>query len=109
MHYHTAQNRDSAFWRDCSDMAIPDSLHCKLEEFKNTGYITLPQTSLFPYQSWLQVLIGQDNFPTQLANKTPQIPHENAIKFFQSVNQTINQQVVQLPSYQTYLNNLNFK
>ncbi|MGJ8682529.1 tryptophan halogenase family protein [Paraglaciecola sp.] len=106
MHYHTAQNRDSAFWRVCSEMAIPDSLHCKLDEFKNTGYITLPKTSLFPYQSWLQVLIGQDIFPTQLANKAPKMTQEKAIKFFQTVNQTIKQQVIQLPSYQTYLNNL---
>ena len=37
LHYKATDRRDSPFWRQCAEMAIPDSLAQKIELFRETG------------------------------------------------------------------------
>jgi tryptophan halogenase len=39
LHYKVTNRRDSPFWRQCADMAIPDSLQHKIELFRETGRV----------------------------------------------------------------------
>ncbi len=62
MHYsHT--ERQGAFWEHCRHMAFPDSLQEKIDLFRSHGRILREDTELFPIQSWLSVMIGQNIVP----------------------------------------------
>jgi tryptophan halogenase len=63
LHYSHGERDDSAFWRHCGTISIPDSLRQRVERFRETGQILQEASELFPIQSWLFVLIGQNIAP----------------------------------------------
>lgn len=103
-HYCTTKRRDSSFWSDCAKMDIPTSLKAYLKEFKNTGYINLPSDSLFPYESWLQVLAGQHYYPTNvdLPREMTTSEWQDIKLFMDSLNDGINHEVGKLPNHKDY-------
>jgi tryptophan halogenase len=104
-HYCTTKRSDTLFWRDMQNLTIPESLQNHLSEFTRTGHITLPKGSLFPYQSWLQILTGQQyiNDDIQLDLLEHNLPSEQAKAFFTNIKSTINTQVSQLPPHLEHL------
>lgn len=62
MHY-THTEREGAFWDYCRNIPLTDSLKEKLELFRSHGRILREDTELFPAQSWLYVMIGQNILP----------------------------------------------
>jgi tryptophan halogenase len=62
MHY-THTEREGAFWDYCRNIPLTDSLKEKLDLFKSHGRILREDTELFPVQSWLFVMIGQNILP----------------------------------------------
>lgn len=104
-HYHVTHRDDSAFWRCCQKMNIPETLANYLEEFRQTGKITLPENNLFPYHSWFQVLIGQ-RFLNSYANFADNsISAEQAQIFLDNVKQAIQSEINRIGSHQDYLAN----
>jgi tryptophan halogenase len=63
MHYKAQQRNDSAFWRHCAAMPIPDSLREKIELFQIRGRVFRNAEDPFPPDSWLAVLLGQGVWP----------------------------------------------
>ncbi len=62
MHYiHT--ERGGAFWDHCRKLPLTGSLQEKIELFRSHGRILREDTELFPVQSWLSVMIGQNIVP----------------------------------------------
>ncbi|WP_369622439.1 tryptophan 7-halogenase, partial [Pseudoalteromonas distincta] len=59
LHYKATNRRDSAFWRQCAGMAIPDSLAQKIALFRETGRVFRRNEELFAENSWVQVMMGQ--------------------------------------------------
>jgi len=43
MHYVVSRRRDTPFWRDAGNVALPDSLTMLLEEYTATGRVRLPE------------------------------------------------------------------
>ena len=62
-HYHVTQRADSAYWKDCRAMQIPESLAHKLSLFKAGGKIFRDNNELFSEPSWVAVLVGQGLVP----------------------------------------------
>jgi len=59
MHYHYTEREDTAFWRECRAMEIPDSLRERVELFRQGGYIYKVDGELFTVDSWISVMLGQ--------------------------------------------------
>ncbi len=59
LHYHATERDDSAFWRRCRTMEIPDSLARKMELFRANGRVFRHEDDLFTETSWLAVMLGQ--------------------------------------------------
>jgi len=53
LHYKTTRRDDTAFWRHCRDMEVPDTLKHKLALFRDSGRIFRLQDDLFSETSWL--------------------------------------------------------
>ncbi|MDE1987510.1 MAG: tryptophan 7-halogenase [Alphaproteobacteria bacterium] len=62
MHY-THTERQGAFWEHCRNIPLTDSLQEKIDLFRSHGRILREETELFPVQSWLFVMIGQNIVP----------------------------------------------
>jgi tryptophan halogenase len=62
LHY-TQTERAGAFWRHCRSMALPESLRERISLFRSHGRILREDAELFPIQSWLSVMIGQNLMP----------------------------------------------
>ncbi len=59
LHYKATQRDDSAFWRYCRDMDIPDTLQQKIDVFRESGRVFRDNNELFGEVSWLAVMHGQ--------------------------------------------------
>lgn len=59
LHYNATERDDTAFWRQCRDMDVPDSLKEKYRLFATTGRIFREDDELFNDTSWFAVMIGQ--------------------------------------------------
>jgi tryptophan 7-halogenase len=62
MHY-TRTERQGPFWEHCRAIPPTDSLQEKIDLFRSHGRILREDTELFPVQSWLFVMIGQNIIP----------------------------------------------
>jgi tryptophan 7-halogenase len=63
MHYYCTQREDSAFWRECSRMEIPESLRNRIDMFREAGYLYQGDSELFRVDSWIAVFMGQNIEP----------------------------------------------
>jgi tryptophan halogenase len=59
LHYHFNSGRSEPMWAHCRDMAVPDELTYKVEQFRRTGRIVLNSDELFREASWFAVMMGQ--------------------------------------------------
>jgi tryptophan halogenase len=62
LHY-THTEREGAFWDHCRDIPPTDSLRERIDLFRGHGRILREDAELFPIQSWLSVMIGQNIVP----------------------------------------------
>jgi tryptophan halogenase len=62
MHYAHTERLD-AFWQHCRTIPLTDTLQEKIDLFRSRGRILREDNELFPIQSWLSVMIGQDIVP----------------------------------------------
>jgi len=64
LHYKAMQHRDdSEFWKQCAAMEIPSSLEEKIAQFRNKARVFAEGVELFPRQSWIAVMLGQNILP----------------------------------------------
>jgi len=59
LHYHLTSRDDSAFWRHCQQMSVPETLTSKVALYASNGRIVRECNELFSEFSWLQVMHGQ--------------------------------------------------
>jgi tryptophan halogenase len=63
LHYHYNQRDDSAFWKECREMEIPNSLHERVELFRQSGQVYMKENELMTVHSWVAIMMGQDIEP----------------------------------------------
>ncbi|HMW70403.1 MAG TPA: tryptophan 7-halogenase [Cellvibrionaceae bacterium] len=59
LHYWATRRNDSEFWRYCRNMAVPATLHRKVNMYRDGGHIERENLELFTEPSWLAVMHGQ--------------------------------------------------
>ena len=65
IHYKLTQRDDTAFWRYCQEMPIPDSLQHKIDMYKNRGHVVLYANESFEQASWLSMYYGFNVQPSR--------------------------------------------
>ena len=63
LHYAASQREDTAFWRHCGAMAVPETLAYKKELFTRTGRIAMLEHETFLPASWLAIYAGLHVWP----------------------------------------------
>lgn len=59
LHYKLTERDDSAFWRYCRNMPVPERLAEKIRVFENSGRCFREHDELFNDTSWFAVMVGQ--------------------------------------------------
>ena len=102
LHYN-ANNRDGAFWRQCREMVIPDSLAEKMDLFKANGRIVRFNDELFTELGWLQVMWGQGLRPKGYHPLADQLTPEQLAEFMMVSHKHAKHVAEQMPPHLDYI------
>lgn len=103
LHYKATNRRDSAFWRQCADMEIPDSLAQKIELFRETGRVFRKNDELFAENSWVQVMMGQGIEPQSYHPVTTKLSDDELDRLLGMIRQQVADTVAKLPDHHAYV------
>jgi tryptophan halogenase len=103
LHYKVNARDDSAFWRYCQQMDVPESLQGKLDLFASHGRILRENEELFPEDSWLQVMHGQGMRPRAYNPVVDQRSKEDIAGFLQNTQMVIRKCVDAMPTHLDYI------
>jgi tryptophan halogenase len=103
LHYKVTNRRDSAFWRHCADLPLPDSLEQKIELFRETGRVFRRNEELFVENSWVQVMMGQGIMPKSYHPVATKLSANELDAFLSGQRESVARTVAGLPDHQSYI------
>jgi tryptophan halogenase len=103
LHYKATERRDSAFWRQCADMDIPESLTQKIELFRETGRVFRKNDELFAENSWVQVMMGQGIMPQAYHPVATKLADEELAHLLGGLRESVAKTVAGLPDHHAYV------
>lgn len=103
LHYKATQRADTAFWRYCSAMQVPESLQQKMDLFRSNGRIYPIKNELFGESSWFQVLFGQRIHPAGYHPLVDNTSETQIVKLMDNVKVVMNAAVKQMPTHEAYI------
>ncbi|VXC60843.1 tryptophan halogenase family protein [Massilia sp. 9I] len=103
LHYHLNQRTDSEYWKECANMAIPDTLRHKMDMYRSHGRVVRVDNELFSEVGWIQVFEGQ-NMPIEGYHPLADTQSEADIAdYLASVREVIAKCVEVMPSHNEYI------
>jgi tryptophan halogenase len=103
LHYKVTNRRDSAFWRHCASMDVPDTLTHRIELFRKTARVFKVPNELFGENSWIQVMLGQGLVPESYHPVTEVMGDDELTRFMQGIKDNVKRTVSRLPKHETYV------
>ncbi len=103
LHYKVTERDDSAFWRQCRDMEIPDTLTQKIELFRETGRVFRRNEELFAENSWVQVMLGQGIVPQSHHPIAEKLNDEELASLLSNLRDLVTRTVSGLPDHAAYV------
>lgn len=103
LHYKTNQRTDSAFWRDCREMPIPEELEHKIAVFAGSGRVTRYHDELFSEFGWLQVLLGQEIRPRSYHPIADQLSDAELAEYMGMIRAVIRREVAAMPTHAQFV------
>ncbi len=103
LHYKATDRRDSAFWRQCASMPVPDSLAHKIALFRETGRVFRKNDELFAENSWVQVMLGQGIVPESYHPIATKMRDDELVRLLGGLRDTTNATVDALPDHAAYV------
>ena len=103
LHYKATERGDSAFWRQCRDMEIPDTLAQKIELFRDTGRVFRKNEELFAENSWVQVMLGQGIIPRSHHPIAAKLGDEELDRLLGTLRGRVRDTVAGLPEHAAYV------
>jgi len=103
LHYKLTERDDSAFWRHCRDMTVPDTLQERIECFAEAAQAWQGPEDLFRVDSWMQVMLGQRVAPRRWHRLATLLPTAQLRTTLETLKARIDERVAQMPSHQAFL------
>ncbi|TNE65841.1 MAG: tryptophan 7-halogenase [Alphaproteobacteria bacterium] len=103
LHYKATERSDTAFWRQCRDMEVPESLKHRMALFEATGRIFRDNNELFAEVAWLQVMLGQGIVPRDYQPLADVLPLPQLMEYLANLKQIIDANVPKLPSHKDFI------
>ncbi len=103
LHYKATERDDTAFWRYCKNMDVPETLAHRMELFKETGRVCITETELFRIDSWTQCMIGQGIVPENYHQIVDMMPEQELGRFLHGLKNNVDKNVEMMPSHQAFI------
>ena len=103
LHYYATERDDSAFWRFCAGMEVPESLAHRLRMFRERAHVWQRDGELFRLDSWMQVMIGQGIRPEHYHPLTKGLKDQDLTRFLDTIRSSIRQAVDAMPPHQQFV------
>jgi tryptophan halogenase len=103
LHYKLTERDDTAFWRQCRSMDIPDSLAQRIALFRENGLAYQAGDDLFRVDSWLQVMLGQRLEPKSHHRFGALMTADQRRQVFEGIRTNIARAVAGMPSHQDFV------
>ena len=103
LHYKATERTDSAFWRHCAAMSIPDRLQTCIDLFMDSGRFFRENDEMFAYTSWVQVMLGQGFMPRQYHPAVDMVGEADLKKFVEGVRGVIRNCVDVMPTHEQFI------
>lgn len=103
LHYKLTERDDTAFWRDCRDMPIPDTLTERIELFRDNALAYQGADDMFRVDSWVQVMIGQRIRPRSYHHMGRLMEADQLRLAFDTLKNSIANAVTRMPTHRDFL------
>ena len=103
LHYHATTRDDSAFWRYCRHMDVPDTLKHKTELFSSSGRFFHKNDELFGDASWAQVMLGQGIQPQSYHPLVDNTADEPVYRMLANVKAVMHATADRMPTHAQYI------
>lgn len=103
LHYHLTRRRDSAFWRHCRGMEVPETLAHRLALFRESAQAFQAPGELFRVDSWVQVMVGQGLMPQSYHHLARMMSDREVHAFLQNWRDKIRAAVDKLPPHEAFI------
>ena len=102
-HYKLTTRDDTAFWRFCRDMDVPERVRENLALFAARGRLAQRPEHLFSAQSWQAVLIGQGQLPRGYDPLLYDMPAEALDAQMRQTHEALRGAVAAMPPHDVFL------
>jgi tryptophan halogenase len=99
LHYKATKRDDSAFWRRCRTMDIPDSLQRKIDLFLAKGRVFRDTFELFTNTSWVAVCLGQHIVPETYEPAADGLDENKVAMALEQMHRAYQATVARLPTH----------
>jgi tryptophan halogenase len=103
LHYCATRRRDTAFWRYCGDMAIPDLLEDNIRLFRDSGRFFRNAEEMFAATSWVQVMLGQGILPRGYHPAVDRLADERLAELVGGVRQVVAACASAMPTHAQFI------
>ena len=103
LHYHANGRVGGALWDELRTIEIPDTLHQRIELFRETGGVFPSLDELFDLRGWVQVMIGQGIMPKRWHPLADTIEESRLRHFLEMTEQAYVQEATRLPDHGAYV------
>ncbi len=103
LHYHANARSKGELWTYTREMAVPDSLSTKLEQFRRRGYLMRHSHGLFSSDSWLAVLAGQSVLPRGYHRLADHMDTATLTEHLNRLRERIGSTVGSMPSHEAFI------
>jgi tryptophan halogenase len=103
LHYKVTERRDTPYWKEAAEMAVPAPLQHRIDMFQQTGRSFRVLNELFAENSWVQVMLGQGIMPDQHHPSADLMGDEELSGFLEGIRKHVERTVAQLPAHQAYV------
>lgn len=103
LHYKLTERSDSAFWRYCHDMDVPEELMHRIRLFKEAGKSYQVEGELFRLDSWTQVMLGQGLYPEQYHPIVDSMKTNDLNDFLKGLHDQVSRVVDKLPRHDDFV------
>ena len=103
LHYCTTERDDTAFWRECRDMALPPGLKRKIELFRVNGSLAEGLDELFRAVSWQSVMEGMGVHPRGYHPLVDRIPFDGVPEQLDHAAELLRRVVADVPTHAQFI------
>jgi len=103
LHYKLSERSDSAFWRQCAAMRIPDGLAHQIQLFRDTGRVAILEPEGFGESSWVSLLLGLGVVPLRLDPYVDLVDPHVVRRHLHGVHDAIRRTVQAMPTHDEFL------